>query len=188
MLKIRRSHDRLIFNMGLPIPGKESLYMYVSPMLDGAQVAITGTTILVPYLHAKSFHYGYMLNIQMISIPVKLPWILPLKFSRAPRNIQDNLTGTDFQRRALWQGTYYKSSPSNGYICQQVYWASNTATIRSILVSYQSVITLRPRQNGRRFAADIFKCIFVNENLCILIQISLKFVPKYPIDSNPALV
>ena len=27
---------------------------------------------------------------------------------------------------------------------------------------------------------DIFKCFFVNENFCILIEISLKFVPKGP--------
>ena len=27
MLKIRRSHDRLIFNMGISIPGKDSLYI-----------------------------------------------------------------------------------------------------------------------------------------------------------------
>ena len=31
-------------------------------------------------------------------------------------------------------------------------------------------------------------CIFVNEKYCILIQISLKIVPKSPIDNNPALV
>ena len=37
-------------------------------------------------------------------------------------------------------------------------------------------------------ADDNFKCIFLNEKLCILIQISLKFVPKGPIDNNPALV
>ena len=30
--------------------------------------------------------------------------------------------------------------------------------------------------------------IFVNEKLCILIKISLKFVPKGPIDKNPVLV
>ena len=48
--------------------------------------------------------------------------------------------------------------------------------------------TLRPRQNGRHFADDIFKCIFVNENLWIPIKISLKFVPKGPINNIPALV
>ena len=45
-----------------------------------------------------------------------------------------------------------------------------------------------PAQNGRHFADDIFKCIFVNEKFCILIKISLKFVPKVPIDNNTALV
>ena len=45
-----------------------------------------------------------------------------------------------------------------------------------------------PEQNGRHFADDIFKCIFKNKNLCILIQISLKFVPMGPIDNNAAFV
>ena len=48
--------------------------------------------------------------------------------------------------------------------------------------------TLRPRQNGRRFADDTFKRIFFNENVRISIRISLKFVPKGPINNNPALV
>ena len=48
--------------------------------------------------------------------------------------------------------------------------------------------TLRPRQNGRHFADDIFKYIFFNENVWIPIQISLKFVPKGPINNIPALV
>ena len=47
---------------------------------------------------------------------------------------------------------------------------------------------LRPRQNGRHFADKIFKCTFVNENVWIPIQISLKFVLKCPIDNIPALV
>ena len=48
--------------------------------------------------------------------------------------------------------------------------------------------TLKPRQNGRHFADDIFNCIFLNENVWILIKISLKFVPKGPINNIPALV
>ena len=48
--------------------------------------------------------------------------------------------------------------------------------------------TLRPRQNGRHFADDMFKCIFLNENIWILIEISLKFVPQGPINNIPALV
>ena len=37
-------------------------------------------------------------------------------------------------------------------------------------------------------ADDISKHIFLNEKLGILIEISLKFVPKGPIDNNPAFV
>ena len=48
--------------------------------------------------------------------------------------------------------------------------------------------TLRPRQNGRHFPDDIFNCIFLNENAWIWIKISLKFVPKGPINKIPALV
>ena len=36
-------------------------------------------------------------------------------------------------------------------------------------------------------AGDIFKYIFLYENDRIQIQISLKFVPKSPIDNKPAL-
>ena len=48
--------------------------------------------------------------------------------------------------------------------------------------------TLRPRQTGRHFADDIFKCIFLNENASIANKISLKFVSKGPINNIPALV
>ena len=48
--------------------------------------------------------------------------------------------------------------------------------------------TLRPRQNGRHFPDDVFKCIFLNENVLVLIKISLKFVPKDSFINTPALV
>ena len=48
--------------------------------------------------------------------------------------------------------------------------------------------TLRPRQNGRHFADAIFKCIFFCENVWIPIKVSLKFVPKGPIDNKSSLV
>ena len=40
----------------------------------------------------------------------------------------------------------------------------------------------------RHFADNIFRCIFMNEKFCILIRISLKFLPKRPIDNKSALV
>ena len=45
-----------------------------------------------------------------------------------------------------------------------------------------------PRQDGRHFPDNIFKCIFLNENMLISIKISLKFVPKGPINNIAALV
>ena len=46
------------------------------------------------------------------------------------------------------------------------------------------VDSLRPRH----FAEDVFKRIFLNENVWISLRISLKFVPKCPINKSPALV
>ena len=50
------------------------------------------------------------------------------------------------------------------------------------------VNTLRPRQNGRHFADDNFKCIFLKDNVLIWIKISLSYVPKGPIINIPTLV
>ena len=48
--------------------------------------------------------------------------------------------------------------------------------------------TLRPRQNGRNFAHDMFKGIFVIENALVCIEIRLKFIPGGPVDNMSALV
>ena len=54
------------------------------------------------------------------------------------------------------------------------------------LINYErkpfSLNTLRPRQNGRHFADDTFKHIFLNENVRISIKISLKF--KFKVQSS----
>ena len=64
-----------------------------------------------------------------------------------------------------------------------------TIVMQSIrMVFVIALNSLRPRQNGRHFADDIFKCIFLNENVWISIKILLKFVPKGPISNIPALV
>ena len=50
------------------------------------------------------------------------------------------------------------------------------------------ISTMMPRQNGRNFPNDIFKCISLNGNVWIAIKTSLKFVPKGPINNILALV
>ena len=51
------------------------------------------------------------------------------------------------------------------------------------------VNSLRQRQNGHHFADGTSKrFFFLNENVWILIKISVKFIPKGPINNMPALV
>ena len=80
-----------------------------------------------------------------------------------------------------------------------VRWYSNRAqhekemylarwSLRDTYRGVRFINTLRPRQNGRHFPDDIFKCIFLNENVLISIKISLKFVPKGQLNNIPALV
>ena len=57
-----------------------------------------------------------------------------------------------------------------------------------IYKDYKVINTSPPGQDGCHFADDIFSCIFVNGKFCIFIKISLRFILKGPIDSNPALV
>ena len=57
-----------------------------------------------------------------------------------------------------------------------------------ILICPGFLNSLLPGQNGHHFADDIFTCILMNEKFCILIRISLKFVPKGPIDDKSAVV
>ena len=108
MLKIRRSHDRLIFNIGIPIPGKDRLYIETAPRSSATMVLL-----------------------------MQDKWVLVF-------------------HREIFQ------------LCAPF-------------------DTLRPRQNGRHFADDNFKCISANENVWMPILISLKFVPKGPINNIPAL-
>ena len=64
-------------------------------------------------------------------------------------------------------------------------WLGRAISGQSVDIKVRhSFNTLRPRQH---FADDTFKCIFLNENVWISIKISLKFVPKSPIDNIPAL-
>ena len=73
-------------------------------------------------------------------------------------------------------------------IISKVPWHSPAGNIHWKCWKCHLLNTLRPRQNGRHFADDTFKRIFMNENFRISINISLKFVPKGLINNIPALV
>ena len=48
--------------------------------------------------------------------------------------------------------------------------------------------TMKPEQNGRQLADGNFKSLFMEENVCVLIQISPEFVPNGRINSKSTLV
>ena len=58
----------------------------------------------------------------------------------------------------------------------------------SVLGHLGPLNTWRPRQDGRYFPDNVFKCIFLNEYAWMSIKISLRFVPKGPINNIPALI
>ena len=58
----------------------------------------------------------------------------------------------------------------------------------SSCMSWPSVDILRLRQNCCHFADNIFKHVFLNENVWILFKTSLMFVPKVWINNSAALV
>ena len=47
---------------------------------------------------------------------------------------------------------------------------------------------IEAKTNGLHLSDDIFKCISLNQNVWISIEISLRYVPKGPISNNPALI
>ena len=53
----------------------------------------------------------------------------------------------------------------------------------SCIFTYVYFNTLRAKQDGRCFPDDIFKCIFLHENVWLSIKISLKFVPDGQINN-----
>ena len=91
--------------------------------------------------------------------------------------------------------TNTSNASNDAYISPSLYPISVTAYWKAQMfkppVTYISIVAAdgltlrRPRQNGRHFPDDISKWIFLNENVWILIHISLIFVPMGPISNIP---
>ena len=96
-----------------------------------------------------------------------------------PQSCYDTPVAKHWQRHTFWLTTAKASLVS----------AAVTIYNNNLIeMTGQWVNTLRVRQNGRHLTDDIFKCIFLKENVWISIKISLKFVPKVRINNIPALV
>ena len=74
-------------------------------------------------------------------------------------------------------------------ICTYTECKSSDVEIHSLAPGDVAMVnTLRPRQSGHHFADDIFKWIFLNENVWISINISQNFVAMGPINNITKLV
>ena len=72
---------------------------------------------------------------------------------------------------------------------QDIKWMNSNIIHRRLYASLSlNVNTLRPGQNGRRFADDTLECIFLDENIRNSIKIAFKFVPDGPINNILTLV
>ena len=85
---------------------------------------------------------------------------------------------------------YQKNHYQHGFIddITRIMYIVHSFLFCVMICAKEAVNTLRLKQNGRHFPDDIFKCIFLNENVWISLKISLKFVPMDRINNIPALV
>ena len=82
-------------------------------------------------------------------------------------------------RIALWG-----NNDSSQQITQMITVATGAGTNKTAWIRLHATcgwLNWSPHgQNGHHFADDVFWCIFINKQFCILIKMSLKFVPKAP--------
>ena len=70
-------------------------------------------------------------------------------------------------------------------VCRRASWVQGSGCPSGNKLFVGAVKSSPPGQNVRLFTDNIFICISVNKKFYIFIKISLKFVPKGPIDNNP---
>ena len=116
-----------------------------------------------------------LFEIHLISLHENIRILTQIALNFIVQGQKDNKSS--LVRVMAWHWTGEKSLP------EPISLLTHVCTIRS-----QCVNTSRPRQNGRHFPDDIFKYIFLNENVWISLKVSLKFVPKIPINNISVLV
>ena len=113
-----------------------------------------------------------------VHVPLKTPRSLR-SHSESPQQWRSNWHPSPSDR----QGVHVPNCRKNGRhdICGNGSQITGKSTARSTR-------PINSGQDGRRSTDGIFRCIFLNKKFCILIKISLKFVPMVPINNNPAMV
>ena len=93
-----------------------------------------------------------------------------------------------FVRGIRWVIFSLKASNTEHVCIGDVIMSRNISDSAPLGTDCYHFITSPSEQNCHHFADDIASCIFMDNKIRILIQISLNFVPEGPINNNPALV
>ena len=107
------------------------------------------------------------------------------EYSNINENVSLSCINFDAERRFL-----LAMNPKTIWSTWQISWiylehVQRYGVSRDVVIYF---ITFKPKQNVRHFADDIFKCIFLNENIWNSINISLNFVHQGQINNILALV
>ena len=120
------------------------------------------------------FHYLSAIHIQTISSNLSFgSWKWAPLHARTPRNAKWAISLVSLVV------TGNRMQPDGSVVC-----LADPRTCPSVGIFN----TLRLRQNCLHFADDLFKCIFLNENTCISLTISLKLVRKVRINNIASLI
>ena len=148
--------------------------------------------ILVLFLHMPQqlcnniFQWPFILFILLIRIGMRdnqffvefeLWWKIVVKWSPDLETLSSHILFCNKIRKVEWPALWTGSSVHLMDACCM-------STAHHLDQNWSIINMLRPRQNGQHSAGDILKLIFLDENYCILIQISLKFVPNDPINNK----
>ena len=139
------------------------------------------------YAHGSQFavlHCGWVYNEWGLPIPPKITSLAPGQWSDCSTAskliwkdmgkvnmssvITDNTTGQNTTIPCPFIGQYCMLA----CLPQHVWLACKSTSL------HMTDQHMEAKTNGRHFPDDIFKCIFLNENVLISIKISLKFVPR----------
>ena len=111
------------------------------------------------------------------AVTVFLPCVCTALEYKADSRLAPSQIDTSLQRNAVFH--WLDVNLENGhqcscyrYCCTQWWWAISKHNT-GYKIRYDILNSSPPRQHSRHFVDDIFRCIFLNENVWISIQVSL---------------
>ena len=139
-----------------------------------------GMLFPIMYTHVAWLSFSRLISIMFCELPL-------IYFHRlSERKLLSGGVSTKLRVSKLQSGPFLYYLEKGDRDMSGVHGRVNSKLLKD---KYHPLKHLRPRQNCHHFADYIFKCIFLNEDVCIfLLKISLKFVPKVRINYIPAWV